>query len=85
MDSKPLQIDLEFFAILKDILSEKLTITTPSSMTIKELKKYLTENFPDAKEILKYSRFSTETEILNDNTIIEKNQKLYVLPPSSGG
>ena len=80
-----IQIELEFFAILKDLLSPKWSVSFDHPLTIKDLKNYLIRKFPQAEDVLKYSRFSTETTILNDNVIVDKNTKIYVLPPSSGG
>ncbi|GIX42127.1 MAG: hypothetical protein KatS3mg129_1860 [Leptospiraceae bacterium] len=80
-----IKVELEFFAILKDILNENLSLYFDNPLTIGDLKKNLIEKFPQAEEILRFSRFSTEDKILEENTKIEKNQKIYVLPPSSGG
>jgi molybdopterin converting factor small subunit len=85
LNQTAIQVELEFFAILKDLLSNSFSVSFDQPISIKELKHYLIKKFPQAEEVLKYSRFSTETTILNDEAIIDKNSKIYVLPPSSGG
>lgn len=80
-----LQIELEFFAVLKDLLTDSFIIDVEKNIKVIELKKKLMEMFPQAKEFLEYSRFALENEILSDDVILNKNQKIYVLPPSSGG
>ncbi len=85
LNQTAIQVELEFFAILKDLLLSTWLVNFDKPITIKELKNYLIEKFPQAEEVLKYSRFSTETTILNEEAIIDKNTKIYVLPPSSGG
>jgi len=85
LNQTAIQVELEFFAILKDLLSHSWSVSFDQPISIKELKHYLIKKFPQAEEVLIYSRFSTETTILNDEAIIDKNSKIYVLPPSSGG
>jgi molybdopterin synthase sulfur carrier subunit len=80
-----IKLELEFFAILKDIITDNYSFNFENPISIKELKEYLIDQFPNAKEILTYSRFSTEEKILSEDIILEKNQKIFVLPPSSGG
>lgn len=80
-----IKIQLEFFAILKDLLTDRIMIEVPDKIPISELKKILIKNYPQAEEILKFSRFARESEILADTFPLKENIRIYVLPPSSGG
>lgn len=80
-----IKLQLEFFAILRDLLTEKLVIEIPENSTVFQLREYLTKEYPQIKEILEYSRFANENEILDNQATLKENQKIYILPPSSGG
>ncbi|MFN3603923.1 MAG: MoaD/ThiS family protein [Leptonema sp. (in: bacteria)] len=79
------KIHLVFFAVLKDILTENLTLEISENVTIQELKELLIAQYPQAKEILKFSRFANESQILAAKDTVKGFETLYVLPPSSGG
>ncbi len=85
VNKNTIKIHLEFFAILKDLLTDRITLEVTDQISISELQEMLIKHYPQAGEILKYSRFATNSEILSNDFSLKENLKIYVLPPSSGG
>lgn len=80
-----LQVKIDFFAALKDHFKESTSIEFAEKLSIQEIKSKLKSLQPSAIDLIDSSRVSTEEEILEADSIIQKSMNLYLLPPSSGG
>jgi molybdopterin converting factor small subunit len=72
------------FAVLKEYFkpSFELTIAAP---TIENLLHTLIELNPSCETIIKRSRFAIDETIVDLTYKLNSNDKIFILPPSSGG
>lgn len=73
------------FAILKDYMPAEFELDTSSVKNITGVQELLKQKFPQAEELLKSCRYSTESEMLSVNQEITNYENIFVIPPSSGG
>lgn len=77
-------IKVQVFASLKDYFNTEFEITT-SLTSVLELKNELEKINPSAKKILQASRFAINENFVSLEYKLNENDKVVVLPPSSGG
>ncbi len=75
---------LHTFAALKDIFSDSFEIPHFEGK-VQNLREFLIEQYPDAKNLLTISRFALGSNILNDENSISNSDTIFIIPPSSGG
>lgn len=80
-----MKITIETFAMLKEYLSPKFEMNITNAYTIKELKKELQKINPASAELISMCRFSINNQFINEDKIIEENDTVFIIPPSSGG
>jgi molybdopterin converting factor small subunit len=85
-----IKIKIITYGILKEYLSPEINIKLDENSKIDDLKIILFNNFKNdksliLKNIFDKSIFSTSTNILSDNYILKNGDKIYFLPPFSGG
>ena len=89
-----MKIKLELFGASRDFSSkDHLTLDIKEKIEIKDLRKeiinYLDKKFKGNekfKKIVESSAFCSEdNNIINDNYIISKDQKIGIIPPIGGG
>ncbi|HEY0054093.1 MAG TPA: MoaD/ThiS family protein [Pedobacter sp.] len=75
---------IQVYAVLKDYFEREFTLQQPFE-TIDTLKGFLIEKNPKAENILNISRFAVDNEIVENDYILNENDNISILPPSSGG
>ena len=74
-------INITAFGLISEIISG--TISVDKVKDTDSLRKHLTAQFPSLKDI-NYA-ISVDKKIISDNTLIEENATIALLPPFSGG
>lgn len=73
------------FGIVKDIFgASKKEIETEKSLSVKELKIVLEEEFPDLKKLKSYF-VALDEEYAEENQMVNSAQEIAIIPPVSGG
>ena len=89
-----MKVKLELFGASRDLSDKEfLEFNIEKKISIKDLKKkiinYVDENFKgneNYKKIIETSAFCSEdNNIISDNYIISKDQKIGIIPPIGGG
>ncbi|MDH7604382.1 MAG: MoaD/ThiS family protein [Melioribacter sp.] len=80
-----MKVTIKIFANLKDYLPEEFQLIIDEDSSIEQLRNLLINKQPQIKNILDNSRFAINEEFVDDNTIIKKNNTIYIIPPVSGG
>ncbi len=75
---------IEVFASLKDHFDKEFLIEEALA-SIKELKEHFQKINPDSSGILAACRFAISEEFVSDDYLINENDHILVIPPSSGG
>ena len=83
-------IELEFFGVLKRFFEYSLFFQVFSGITILQLRKMLVfflkkNNIFFNVDLLRSSVFSNYSEVLLDDFVLIFSQKLFILPPVTGG
>ncbi|WP_333784237.1 molybdopterin converting factor subunit 1 [Thermocrinis sp.] len=77
-------VKLLYFAILKEkIRKQEEDLDFVGS--VKELRKKLTELYPQLKDVLKVCLFAVDYEYVGEDFILKGGEKVAVIPPVSGG
>ena len=84
-DMKTQLLHIAVFAQLKDCLPERFSKEIPENISCAGLLEMLMAEYPDAAPVLKLSRIASEQEIFNNGHLLSGVDKVFVLPPSSGG
>ena len=77
-------MQVEVFAVLKEYFDKQFAITEKIE-NIELLKKHLSNQNPQAKEILRTCRFAVDDEFVSDNYQLKEHDSISIIPPSSGG
>ena len=77
-------IHIQVFASLKEYFNSEFELTASIS-TISELKIELEKLNPNSKKILQACRFAIKENFVSQEYILNENDKIVILPPSSGG
>lgn len=73
------------FGIVKDIFgASKKEIETEKSLSVKELKIVLEEEFPDLKKLKSYF-VALDEEYAEEDQMVNSAQEIAIIPPVSGG
>lgn len=80
-----MDIQLLFFAAVKDHFPDLKKIEVSEGDSIVHLRKILTNTNPGSESILKVSRFAVNQSIVGDDFVLREGSVVAVLPPSSGG
>ncbi|MEO5911648.1 MAG: MoaD/ThiS family protein [Pelobium sp.] len=75
---------IKSYAILKDYFPAEVQHSS-CPKTIAELKEQLSQQNPSAKAILDLCRFAVDDAFVSLNHQLIGNEKISVIPPSSGG
>jgi hypothetical protein len=84
-------VEVEFYGVLKRFFKTSLYFNLVMGSSISALRtalvSFIEKNMKGFTEssILKYSVFSNYNVVLDDSFILCGDQKLFVLPPASGG
>ena len=79
-------VKLLLFAAAKEIAkSDQIEIEVAEGCTVEELKITLVAKHPELAELTKRSAFAVEQVFSNDQTQINANSEVAMIPPVSGG
>ena len=80
-----MKIRLRAFGIAKDILeSSTKAIEDNHLKTTGDVKKYLTQNYPEFADLLTFS-LAVHDEYQEDSYLLSENDEVIIIPPVSGG
>ncbi len=77
-------VRVRYFSIVREKLGKEEE-TLEFLGTIKELKEYLKERYPELSEIIESVRFAVNEEYVDDEYKLSDNDRVAVIPPVSGG
>lgn len=72
------------YAVLKDYFDKEFTIDEPVG-TVEGLHNLLTQRNPAAATVLSACRFAVKDNFVGDDFILNKEDHIHIMPPSSGG
>ena len=78
-------ITFKVFSILNDHFQEGFNLELESPKSIEQVKHQLQQLKPDVAPILDCSRFASDDAFLDADHVLQNDQTLFILPPSSGG
>jgi molybdopterin synthase sulfur carrier subunit len=79
------KVRIQVFAALKKFFETEFEIEIPDHSTGAVLHKHLLEKNPQSLDLLNVSNFAVGDSIISLETEINPAEKVFVLPPSSGG
>jgi len=77
-------MEIEVFAILKEHFDKQFSVTG-NIENIASLRQHLLDINPGAQSILKSCRFAVGDEFVSDTYLLNENDSISIIPPSSGG
>lgn len=77
-------MQIEVYAMCRDYFERSFTLDEPVS-SLDELRSALLNINPQAGEILQLSRFAANDSFIDENYILQSNDQISIIPPSSGG
>lgn len=72
------------YAVLKDYFDKEFIIDEPVD-TVEGLNNLLTQKNPAAASVLSACRYAVKDNFVADDFILNKEDHIHILPPSSGG
>jgi molybdopterin synthase sulfur carrier subunit len=80
-----MKIEILYFSQIKDKLNKSSEFLDFSGKTVEHLIDFLTQKYPDTKDILEKSMIAVNEEYANKETVLKENDKIAIIPPVSGG
>jgi sulfur-carrier protein len=80
-----IKITIQVFAVLKEYFEEKFEINISEQSSCMAILSLLGKLQPQATGLLSKCRVASEEAILDNNYTFNNNDKIYIIPPSSGG
>ncbi len=79
-------ITIKLFGVSKDLITDKeIFISLPQSISVGELKLKILERYPILNSLNDQFVLSINHVIVGDDTLVNANDKISLLPPVSGG
>ncbi len=78
-------VEVQLFAALTDYFDRKVSLEITEGSTVTMLIEALEEENPEAKGLLKDCRFAVDEQFVDLNYALSHGEKIFILPPSSGG
>jgi sulfur-carrier protein len=72
------------YAALKDFFDKEFTVDEPVH-TVQGLNVLLTQRNPAAAAVLSACRYAVKDNFVSDDFILNKEDDIHIMPPSSGG
>ena len=81
-----MKIKVVLFASARDILdSSEIEIDMAPSSTVGDLKRELSQDFPALQDLVSQSVFAVNHEYALDETVLDGELEVALIPPVSGG
>lgn len=72
------------YAVLKDFF-EKEFVIEDTIATVEDLQQALAKKNPAAVNVLELCRFAVKDEFVTSDFILQSQDEIHIIPPSSGG
>jgi sulfur-carrier protein len=80
-----MQVTISVFAALKTYFNNELVLETTPNTTIEQLKDKLIELNPMAEPVMMRCRFAIADSFVSPDYVLYHEERVCVIPPSSGG
>ena len=81
-----MRIKIAMFAAAREVIgSNSLELTLDQPATVADLKRALSDRFPQLIPLLTRSVFSVDQEFANDDCALSESAQIAMIPPVSGG
>lgn len=78
-----MKINVQFFAVLKDHFGSEMVLE--NLQTLQDLRNTLIQLHPASKEVIMASKFAIDHQFVPLERMLQSDEWVLVLPPSSGG
>lgn len=79
------KVEVQLFAALTDFFDRKVDVEVMEDSTVNALIDALEKENPKATGLLKDCRFAVDENFVDLNYALSNGEKIFILPPSSGG
>jgi sulfur-carrier protein len=80
-----MEIKIYPYAQIKEYFKEPFSITLETDATVNTLKAALSKLKPEAAGIIDKCRFAVRESIVENTIVLQEQDTVHVIPPSSGG
>jgi molybdopterin converting factor subunit 1 len=81
-----MKVRVKLFAVAKELAGrDELSIELPAGASIADLGTVVGQQYPALDGILSHALWAVDTQYANDNTPINENSDVALIPPVSGG
>ena len=81
-----MEITLICYAVLQEIISaEPISIKVPDDSTAEQVLEILSQNFPEARPIIKSTRLAHQDDYVDKRSVLTDGTEYCLIPPVSGG
>jgi len=81
-----MNVRVKLFAVAKELAkTDALLVDVPDSATISEVRAAIVERVPALDKIVSHSLWAVGTEYVSDDTKLNAQSDLALIPPVSGG
>ncbi|MBI5360549.1 MAG: molybdopterin converting factor subunit 1 [Planctomycetes bacterium] len=82
-----MKLKIKLFAGLREHVNKdsiSIDINKPS-VRVKDVKAFMSEKYPEMKQLLKKTRAAVDSEFVDDNALLDKGREIALIPPVAGG
>jgi molybdopterin converting factor subunit 1 len=81
-----MKVRVKLFAVAKELAGrDELSIELPTGATVADLRNAVAKLYPALEGILVHALWAVDTQYANDNTPLDENSDIALIPPVSGG
>ena len=81
-----MKLRVKLFAVAKELAgSDELSVELPAGATIRDLRGAVVDLVPALARIVPHALWAVGAEYANDNTTLNENSEVALIPPVSGG
>ena len=81
-----MEIKLICYAVLQETISEEpISMEVPEGCTALQVIELLSQNYPQAGPILKYTRLAHQNDYIDKQSVLTDGAEYCLIPPVSGG
>jgi molybdopterin converting factor subunit 1 len=74
------------FAVAKELAGRgEVTLELAPGATLTNVRRVLVETVPQLDRVMPYALFAVDAEYANDDTVINEQSEIALIPPVSGG
>ncbi len=81
-----MKVEIKLFAAAKQFAGgESVQVELPTDARVSDLRRTLTDRFPDARLIWRHALFAIDMEYVDDSAPLRQSADIACIPPVSGG